>query len=260
MTIRHAIALRVALALIYLVATATSAANPQVDLETTRGLIRLELYPQAAPKTVENFLAYVESGHFDNVMFHRVVPGNVIQAGVFTHDFKYRSPRRPPIMNEAAQSLEAGLSNVRGYVAMARMADPHSASTQFFINLSDNKSLDFREPTPEGYGYAVFGKVIWGLGVADTISKSTPLVGETFSKGLPEKPVLIKSARVVVSSELQRDPTNDSQQQPSASVPKEIEDLEKLYQESCSTGVPQALQQGCQQARDVLQRAGRMKP
>ena len=175
------------------------AANPQVDLDTTAGKIRIELDPAAAPKTVENFLAYVKAKHYDGTQFHRVIPGFMIQGGGFSTDFKQK-PTRPPIPNEAEQSSKAGLTNVPGTIAMARTGDPNSATAQFFINVNDNKSLNFREPTPQGYGYVVFGKVIQGMDVVNKIAATPTGSGGPFASDVPVERVIIKSATVVGSN------------------------------------------------------------
>ena len=175
------------------------AANPQVDLDTTAGKIRIELDPAAAPKTVENFLAYVKAKHYDGTQFHRVIPGFMIQGGGFTADFKQK-PTRPPIANEAEQSSKAGLTNVPGTIAMARTGDPNSATAQFFINVNDNKSLNFREPTPQGYGYVVFGKVVQGMDVVNKIATAPTGSGGPFPRDVPAERVIIKSATVVGSN------------------------------------------------------------
>jgi peptidyl-prolyl cis-trans isomerase A (cyclophilin A)/peptidyl-prolyl cis-trans isomerase B (cyclophilin B) len=175
------------------------AANPQVDLDTTAGKIRIELDPAAAPKTVENFLAYVKAKHYDGTQFHRVIPGFMIQGGGFSTDFKQK-PTRPPIPNEAEQSSKAGLTNVPGTIAMARTGDPNSATAQFFINVNDNKSLNFREPTPQGYGYVVFGKVIQGMDVVNKIAAVPTGSGGPFARDVPVERVIIKSATVVGSN------------------------------------------------------------
>jgi peptidyl-prolyl cis-trans isomerase A (cyclophilin A)/peptidyl-prolyl cis-trans isomerase B (cyclophilin B) len=172
------------------------AANPQVELNTTAGKIRIELYPDAAPKTVENFLAYVKAKQFDDTLFHRVIPGFMIQGGGFTADFKQK-PTRPPVQNEAEQSSKAGLLNVPGTVAMARTGDPHSATAQFFINVADNKSLNFREATVQGYGYTVFGKVVAGMDVVNKIATAPTGAGGPFPKDVPQTPVVITSATIV---------------------------------------------------------------
>ena len=172
------------------------AANPQVDLDTTAGKIRIELDPAAAPKTVENFLAYVNAKFYDGTQFHRVIKGFMIQGGGFTSDFKQR-PTRPPIKNEAEQSSKAGLANVPGTIAMARTGDPNSATAQFFINVNDNKSLNFREPTPQGYGYVVFGKVVQGMDVVNKIATTPTGSGGPFPGDVPVERVIINSATVV---------------------------------------------------------------
>lgn len=140
--------------------------KPQVLLETTSGDILLELDPEKAPKTVENFLRYVDDGFYDNTIFHRVIPGFMIQGGGLDAKMNEKSTR-DPIENEAAN----GLKNDRGTIAMARTMDPHSASAQFFINQVDNDFLNHQAPAGDGWGYAVFGKVIDGMDVVDKISK-----------------------------------------------------------------------------------------
>jgi cyclophilin family peptidyl-prolyl cis-trans isomerase len=172
------------------------AANPQVDLDTSAGKIRIELYPDAAPKTVENFLTYVKAKYYDGTQFHRVIPGFMIQGGGFTSDFQQK-PTRGPVQNEAEQSSKAGLLNAPGTVAMARTGDPHSATAQFFINVGDNKFLNFREASPQGYGYTVFGKVIQGMDVVNKIAKTPTGAGGPFPKDVPTERVMLNSATVV---------------------------------------------------------------
>jgi peptidyl-prolyl cis-trans isomerase A (cyclophilin A)/peptidyl-prolyl cis-trans isomerase B (cyclophilin B) len=174
----------------------TQAANPQVDLDTTAGKIRIELDPAAAPKTVENFLAYVNAKFYDGTQFHRVIKGFMIQGGGFTTDFKQK-PTRPPIKNEAEDSSKAGLTNIPGTIAMARTSDPNSATAQFFINVNDNKSLNFREATPQGYGYVVFGKVVQGMDVVNKIATAPTGSGGPFPTDVPAERVIINSATVV---------------------------------------------------------------
>jgi cyclophilin family peptidyl-prolyl cis-trans isomerase len=181
-----------------LVAACVHAANPQVDLDTTAGKIRIELYPDAAPKTVENFLAYVQAKQYDGTQFHRVIRGFMIQGGGYTDDFKEK-PTKSPVRNEAEQSSKAGLLNVPGSVAMARTSDPNSATAQFFINVADNKFLNFREATPQGYGYTVFGKVIAGMDVINKIAGAPTSAGGPFQKDVPIEHVLIKSATLVAT-------------------------------------------------------------
>jgi cyclophilin family peptidyl-prolyl cis-trans isomerase len=172
------------------------AANPQVEFDTTAGKIRVELYSDAAPKTVANFLDYVKSGHFDGTQFHRVIPGFMIQGGGFTTDFKQK-PTKPSVVNEAEQSSKAGLLNVPGTIAMARTSDPNSATAQFFINVNDNKSLNFRSPDPSGIGYTVFGKVVSGMDVVDKIAKAPTGAGGPFPKDVPVEKVVITKASVI---------------------------------------------------------------
>ena len=175
---------------------ASLAANPQVELDTTAGTIKLELYPEAAPKTVENFLKYVDAGHYAGTQFHRVIKGFMIQGGGYDAEFRER-PTRPPVPIESEQSVKAGLSNTPGTVAMARTANPNSASAQFFINVADNKRLDFRSADAQGYGYTVFGKVIAGMDVVEKIAQSPTGAAGPFSSDVPAERVVIKSARVV---------------------------------------------------------------
>jgi len=172
------------------------AANPQVEFDTTAGKIRVELYPDAAPKTVTNFLDYVKAKHYDGTQFHRVIGGFMIQGGGFTPDFKQK-PTKAPIPIESEQSSKAGLMNVPGTLAMARTSDPNSATAQFFINVADNKFLNFREPTMQGYGYTVFGKVVSGMDVVDKIAKAPTGAGGPFPKDVPTEPVIIKQAVIV---------------------------------------------------------------
>ena len=172
------------------------AANPQVEFDTTAGKIKMELYPDAAPKTVANFLDYVKAKHYDGTQFHRVIAGFMVQGGGFTPDFKQK-PTKPPIAIESEQSSKAGLFNVPGTVAMARTGDPNSASSQFFINVADNKFLNFRSADPQGYGYTVFGKVIEGMDVVDKIAKAPTGSGGPFPKDVPAEKVIINKAVVV---------------------------------------------------------------
>jgi peptidyl-prolyl cis-trans isomerase A (cyclophilin A)/peptidyl-prolyl cis-trans isomerase B (cyclophilin B) len=172
------------------------AANPQVEFDTTAGKIRVELYSDAAPKTVANFLDYVKSKHYDGTQFHRVIPGFMIQGGGFTPDFKQK-PTRSPIAIEAEQSSKAGMMNVPGTLAMARTGDPNSATAQFFINVADNKSLNFRSADQQGYGYTVFGKVVEGMDVVDKIAKAPTGAGGPFPKDVPAERVIINKAVVI---------------------------------------------------------------
>ncbi|TDJ26824.1 MAG: peptidyl-prolyl cis-trans isomerase [Gammaproteobacteria bacterium] len=144
-----------------------TAANPLVLLETTMGDITIELDTKNAPISSENFLAYVDEGYFVDTIFHRVIPDFMVQGGGVTVDMKDKPNKRAPIQNEANN----GLKNDRGTLAMARTGDPHSATSQFFINHADNAFLNFSSETTQGWGYAVFGKVIDGMDVVDTIAK-----------------------------------------------------------------------------------------
>jgi cyclophilin family peptidyl-prolyl cis-trans isomerase len=170
---------------------AFAVAAQQVELKTSAGIIVLELHPDRAPQTVANFLQYAKDGFFDGTIFHRVIAGFMIQGGGYTADFKQK-PTRPPIRNEA----ESGLRNAVGTVAMARTAAPHSATAQFFINVADNRDLDFRFPTEQGYGYCVFGKVVKGMDVVQRISKTPTGPGPARHQDVPRKPIVIERVRV----------------------------------------------------------------
>jgi peptidyl-prolyl cis-trans isomerase B (cyclophilin B) len=139
--------------------------NPQIIMETSKGTIVLEVFPDEAPETVKNFLQYVRWGHYDGTIFHRVIPNFMIQGGGFSPDMK-RQTTEMPIRNEA----DNGLKNKRGTLAMARTPDPHSATDQFFINTKSNGFLNHKDTTAQGWGYCVFGKVVKGMDVVDAIS------------------------------------------------------------------------------------------
>ena len=179
-----------------IVAGSANAANPQVELDTSAGKITIELYPNAAPKTVENFLAYVKAGHYSGTQFHRVIKGFMIQGGGYNADF-WEKPTRAPVPIESEQSVKAGLSNVPGMVAMARTGDPNSATAQFFINVADNKRLDFRSADAQGYGYTVFGKVVSGMDVVSKIAGMPTGPAGPFRSDVPAERVIIKSAKVL---------------------------------------------------------------
>ncbi len=162
----------------------------KVLLETSMGTITLELDEAKAPETVRNFVAYAKEGHYDGTIFHRVIDGFMIQGGGFTKDMNQK-PTHAPIRNEAMN----GLKNARGTIAMARTMVVDSATSQFFINLVDNDFLDFTAPTPQGFGYAVFGQVTDGMEVVDAIAK----VKTGFSgphQNVPEEAVVIKKVSV----------------------------------------------------------------
>ncbi len=169
----------------------TAKGNPQVVLETTKGKIVLELYPDKAPVTVKNFLAYVDAKFYDGTIFHRVIPNFMIQGGGFTADMNQK-PTTDPIQNEA----DNGLKNRRGTIAMARTNIPDSATSQFFINSVNNDFLNFKSKSAQGWGYAVFGKVAEGLDVVDAISAVKTGTSGRF-RDVPAEPVVIKSARRV---------------------------------------------------------------
>lgn len=147
-----------------------AAVKPRVQLTTSYGPVVVELEPEAAPKTVENFLQYVKEGHYKGTIFHRVIDGFMVQGGGLVESMEEK-PTRPAVVNEAPQAFRAGLKNTRGTLAMARTGSPHSATAQFYINLVDNPRLDFRDMTEEGYGYCVFGRVVAGMEVVDRIAK-----------------------------------------------------------------------------------------
>lgn len=165
--------------------------NPKVELKTSMGNIVLELYPDNAPKTVENFLQYVKDGFYDGTVFHRVIPGFMIQGGGFTPNLQQK-PTRPAIRNEAGN----GLRNAVGTVAMARTADPHSATAQFFINVTENDFLDFKSADDKGYGYTVFARVTTGM---DVVAKITQVPTATVGphQNVPRQPVIIEKARLL---------------------------------------------------------------
>jgi len=168
-----------------------AANHPRVRITTNLGDIMLELYPEKAPKTVENFLQYVNDDFYDNTIFHRVIDGFMIQGGGFTPDYKQK-PTRAPIPNEA----DNGLRNTVGTIAMARTMDPQSATAQFFINVANNDSLDFREKTPRAWGYCVFGRVVAGLDVVMRIKELPTGPGGPFMQDVPQKKVIIQKVRV----------------------------------------------------------------
>jgi peptidyl-prolyl cis-trans isomerase B (cyclophilin B) len=170
-----------ALSVLAAVTPVAAAENPQVIMDTGKGQLTIELYPNKAPETVKNFLAYVDAGFYNGTIFHRVIPGFMIQGGGFTPDMQQK-PTRPPIKIEC------------GTLAMARTQDPNSATAQFFINTVDNGFLNFTAKTPQGWGYAVFGKVVKGVEVVDEISRV-----KTGAKGMhrdvPVETVTITAAK-----------------------------------------------------------------
>ena len=165
--------------------------KPVVRLETTRGNIVLELDREKAPKTVDSFLALVESGFYDGTVFHRVIKGFMVQGGGLTEDMNQK-PTGAPVTNEADNSLK----NVRGSIAMARTQDPHSATSQFFINTVDNAFLNHSSKTLSGWGYCVFGRVVEGMDVVDAIEAS-PTTTQGMYTDVPVEPIVINEASVV---------------------------------------------------------------
>lgn len=166
-----------------------------IVFHTNFGPITLELDAEKAPKTVENFLEYVNQGFYENTIFHRVIDGFMIQGGGFTLDMQNKRPFNEPIRNEA----KTGLKNVTGTIAMARTSAPHSASSQFFINVADNGFLDHRSETPEGWGYCAFGRVTIGMDVVNKIAK----VKTTHRNGhddVPMENVIIEKVEIIATS------------------------------------------------------------
>ena len=161
-----------------------------VVISTSKGDIKLELYPDKAPKTVENFLTYVDEGFYEGTIFHRVINGFMIQGGGFDADFQ-KKKTHSPVDNEAKN----GLKNLRGTIAMARTADPHSATAQFFINHKNNTALDY--PSRDGWGYCVFGKVTGGMDVVDEIAKTSTGSNKFFRRDVPKENIEIKKVTVL---------------------------------------------------------------
>jgi cyclophilin family peptidyl-prolyl cis-trans isomerase len=172
-----------------------ASSNPRVALRTSLGDIVVELDQAKAPKSTENFLQYVQDGHYSGTVFHRVIDNFMVQGGGFTADLKQK-PTRPPVQNEANN----GLSNVRGSVAMARTNDPHSATSQFFFNVVDNPRLDFVSEQNGLWGYAVFGMVVEGMDVVDRIRALETGPQGPLPRDVPVTPVVIESAEVLAPS------------------------------------------------------------
>lgn len=180
------------LILAFLFTLGAHAANPQLEVKTSKGTLTLELYPDKAPKTVENFLQYAKDGFFNGTVFHRVIPGFMIQGGGMTPDLKEKATRAP-IQNEAKN----GLKNDAGTIAMARTSDPNSASAQFYINLVNNDGLNY--PSPDGAGYAVFGRVTKGIEVVESIAR-VPTGNAGPHRNVPATPVVIESIKLVTET------------------------------------------------------------
>ena len=167
---------------------AAHAADPRVLIKTSAGEITVELDPEKAPATVENFLGYVDSGHYSGTQFHRVIKGFMIQGGGYTADFSEKDTQAP-VANEA----DNGLKNDRGTIAMARTSDPNSATAQFFINHGNNAFLNHTSKSPQGWGYAVFGRVVNGMDVVDEIASVATGANAKGMSDVPKETVLIES-------------------------------------------------------------------
>jgi peptidyl-prolyl cis-trans isomerase A (cyclophilin A) len=182
------------LALSFACGTAVAADAPKVKFSTSAGDFVMEVYPDKAPKTVENFLQYVKDKHYDGTIFHRVINNFMIQGGGYDAKY-YEKPTRPPVVHEGQEAIaKGGPHNTVGTVAMARTNDPNSATAQFFINVKDNAFLD---PTPAKPGYTVFGKVVSGMDVVEKIKATPTGSGGPFPTDVPQTPVVIKSATLV---------------------------------------------------------------
>lgn len=179
--------------LFLLASVSASAANPQVEIDTNQGSFVVELYPDKAPQTVANFLKYVENGFYPGTVFHRTINRFMIQGGGFTSDLKEKLTL-PPIVNESNN----GLKNEPGTLAMARAFEPNSGTSQFFINLNDNKFLNYYKPDPHYIGYCVFGKVIHGMDVIERIGE-TPTHSAGQYTNVPVQPVIIEKVGILAS-------------------------------------------------------------
>jgi len=171
----------------------TPVKNPAVEIETTLGNITVELFPKEAPISVKNFLEYANSGYFNGTIFHRIIPGFMIQGGGLTADLQPKPGAKPPIKNEAGN----GLKNDRGTLAMARTGMVDSATAQFFINVANNDFLNHRDDSMSGYGYAVFGKVIKGMDVVDRIVMTPQERKNSVFENVPKTPVVIKAVKAL---------------------------------------------------------------
>ncbi|WP_283119850.1 peptidylprolyl isomerase [Neisseria elongata] len=179
------------LAAAFAVSGLTAQAETLAEIDTNYGTIKLSLDEQRAPKTVANFVRYAEKGFYNNTVFHRVIDGFMIQGGGFTADLAPKSTNKA-ISNEAGN----GLKNTAGTIAMARTGNPHSATSQFFINLADNDFLNHKDQSPQGYGYAVFGKVIGGMDVVRNIGKVST-TDQAIHQNVPVKPVIIRRVNIL---------------------------------------------------------------
>ncbi len=184
---------QVALLLLAIGCSAASAAekNPVVLMETTMGNFKIELFAKEAPVSVKNFLAYVQSGYYKGTTFHRIIPGFMAQGGGLTAELQPKPGNLPPIKNEA----DNGLKNDRGTVAMARSGDPNSATSQFFVNVVNNNMLN--RPSPDGFGYAVYGRVVEGMDVVDKIVNAPQSRKNAVFQNVPNTPIVIRDAKVL---------------------------------------------------------------
>lgn len=178
--------------MITLAAGMAQAGNPMVEMQTNQGNVVIELYPDKAPKTVENFLRYVQSGFYEGTVFHRVVKNFMVQGGAFDKTLTYRKGD-DPIQCEAKN----GLTNEVGTIAMARARDPNSATTQFFFNLESNKHLNHHRDHPDYYGHAVFGKIVKGLDVMEKIAATQTGAAGPFKSDVPVEPVVIEKVALL---------------------------------------------------------------
>ncbi len=168
------------------------AANPQVEFKTNVGSFVVELYADKAPATVDNFMRYVNEGFYQGTIFHRVIPGFVVQVGGYTKDYQQK-PTHAPVKNEAGN----GLKNATATLSMARTNDPNSATSQFFINLKDNNFLDYRAPNPREYGYTVFGRVVHGMDVVEKIAAIPTGAAGPFPAEVPQQTVIVEATKVL---------------------------------------------------------------
>ena len=175
-----------------LLSTHVFAANPQAEIKTNLGNVTIELFPELAPRTVENFLGYVKSGFYSGTIFHRVIAGFMAQGGGFDKEMAQK-PTRDPIPIESNN----GLKNSAGTIAMARTQNPNSATAQFFINLTDNTFLNYSAPTVRGYGYAVFGKVVKGMDVVEKMVAIPTGAGGPFAQDVPRQQIIIEDIKIV---------------------------------------------------------------
>lgn len=175
------------------IACAEGKKNPVVEMDTSLGKIKIELFEKEAPISVKNFLDYANSGFYNDTIFHRVISGFMIQGGGLTSKLLPKVGEKPSIKNEAGN----GLKNIRGTLSMARSGEPDSAAAQFFINVNDNTFLNHRDKTVSGYGYAVFGKVVEGMDVVDKIVNTPQERKNSVFQNVPKVPVIITSVKVL---------------------------------------------------------------